>query len=193
MKSWHIQLSTFQLAKVRLRTETEVASLQTSDCTRLSADLNGKFNFNFSMLKTVLLLLVTSVWYTQQWVIYINLIVTNFCLSLPKRVHENQGCVADEIISTIFVLIRWNASFNFWTLTMKVRWKWKRKWKWGEKVSATADVKAPVCLHASPNADLIQILTFVLYHIIFNLDTTDSVIQISFIPFWCDRRNLFSF
>ena len=155
MKSWHIQLSTFQLAKVRLRTETEVASLQTSDCTRLSADLNGKFNFNFS-------------------------------------VHGNRGCVADEIISTIFVLIRWNASFNFWTLTMKVRWKWKRKWKWGEKVSATADVKAPVCLHASPNADLIQILTFVLYHIIFNLDTTDSVIQISFIPFWCDR-NLFSF
>ena len=93
MKSWRIKL-----AKVRLRTETEVASLQTSDCTRLCADLNGKFNFNFSMLKTVLLLLVTSVWYTQQWVIYINLIVTNFCLSLPKRVHENQGCVADEII-----------------------------------------------------------------------------------------------
>ena len=157
MKSLHIQL-----AKVRVRTETEVASLQTSDCTRLCADLNGKFNFTFSRPKNCFV--IVSVWLTRQWVIYIHLMI-NFCLSLPKRVHENRGCVADEIISTIFVLIRWNACFNFWTLTMKVRWKWKRKCKWREKDSATADVKAPVCLHASPNADLIQMLTFVLYHI----------------------------
>ena len=103
-------------------------------------------------------------------------------------VHENWGCVADEIISTIFVLIRWNACFNFWTLTMKVRWKWKRKCKWREKDSATADVKAPVCLHASPNADPIQMLTFVLCHLIFYLGTTDSDPDKSFIPSWCDRN-----
>ena len=60
MKSWRIQL-----AKVRLRTETEVASLQTSDCTRLCADLKRKFNFNFSRLK--ICVVMASVWYMQQF------------------------------------------------------------------------------------------------------------------------------